>query len=167
MSATQPLLVERWMKFMPSTVQPSDSVAHARAVLDECRINHLPVVEKDRLVGIVSARDLKPRRRSARAPEIAKELEMHPDRVTVGSIMTNAVHTAKPSDELTYVAELMQHKHLGTLPVVEQGRLVGVISRIDIVDNFAAIDAPAARYKSKPIRRAVRTRRCGRRVERH
>ena len=167
MNAIQPLLVERRMKFMPSTVQPSDSVAHARALLDECRSNHLPVVSKGRLVGIVSSRDLQPGPRSAKLPAIAKALEMHPDRVTVESVMTTAVQTAKPSDEVNYVAELMRRKHLGVLPVVEQGRLVGVISRIDIVDNFAAIDAPAARYKSKPIRRAVRTRRCGRRVERH
>ena len=137
MSAIQPLLVERRMKFMPSTVQPSDSVAHARAVLGESRINHLPVVEKDRLVGIVSAGDLLPRRRSAKPPKIAKALEMHPDRISVGSVMTNAVHTAKPSDELTYASELMRREHLGTLPVVEQGRLVGIINRTDINGGLA------------------------------
>jgi len=152
MNAIQPLLVERRMKFMPYTVQPSDSVAHARALLDECRSNHLPVVSKGRLVGIVSSRDLQPGPRSAKLPAIAKALEMHPDRVTVESVMTTAVQTAKPSDEVNYVAELMRRKHLGILPVVEQGRLVGVISRIDIIDAFVAHDAPTTRYNSKPIR---------------
>ncbi len=47
MKAETPLLVERMMKFMPWTVQPSDSVAHARALLDEHRINHLPVLAKE------------------------------------------------------------------------------------------------------------------------
>ena len=166
MNAIQPLLVERRMKFMPSTVQPSDSVAHARALLDECRINDLPVVSKGRLVGIVSSHDLQSGRRSARPPTIAKALEMYPDRVTVGSVMTSAVHTAKPSDELTYVAELMQREHLRTVPVVEQGRLVGVISRIDIVDGFVALDAPTIRYKPKPdsSRRPKQTMRLARRA---
>lgn len=163
MKAIQQLLVERRMKFMPCTVQPADSVAHARALLDERQINHLPVVSKGRLVGIVSSRDLQPGRRSTRPRAIAKALEMHPDCVTVGSVMTAPVHTAKPSDELAYAAELMQREHVGTLPVVEQGRLVGVISGVDIVD---APGAQTARYRSNPVRRAVRNRRCGRHPER-
>jgi CBS domain-containing protein len=56
MKAQNLLLVERVMKFMPWTVQPSDSVAHARALLDDQRINNLPVISKGKLVGVVSAR---------------------------------------------------------------------------------------------------------------
>ncbi len=158
MNAIQPLLVERRMKFMPCTVQPSDSVAHARALLDERQISHLPVVSKGRLVGIVSSRDLRPGRRSTRPRAFAKALDMHPDRITVGSVMTTPVHTTKPSDELAYAAELMQRQRVGTLPVVEQGRLVGVISRVDIVK---ASSAQTVRYTFNRVRRAVRNRRSG------
>ena len=59
MKAREPLLIERRMRFMPCIVEPADSVAHTRALLDERRINHLPVVSKGRLVGIVSSRDLR------------------------------------------------------------------------------------------------------------
>jgi acetoin utilization protein AcuB len=134
MNAKQPMLVERRMKFMPCTVQPSDSVAHARALLDERRINHLPVVSKGRLVGIVSSQDLRTRAFSARSA-LAKALEAHPDRVRVNSVMTIKVQTVTPSDSLGHAAELMLCEHIGALPVVEHGRLAGIITRSDLDDS--------------------------------
>src|SRR5436190_536031 len=98
MKASQPLLVERRMRFTPCIVEPSDSVAHARALLDEHGINHLPVVSKGRLVGIVSSHDVRARTFSARHRALAKALEAHPDRVRVNSVMTTEVQTVKPSD---------------------------------------------------------------------
>jgi CBS domain-containing protein len=80
------LLVERVMKFMPWTVQPSDSVAHARALLADERINHLLVLSKGKLVGVVSARDLQATSRS-NARAIKRALETHPDHVRVASDM--------------------------------------------------------------------------------
>jgi CBS domain-containing protein len=135
MNASQPLLVERRMRFMRCTVEPSDSVAHARALLDEYRINHLPVLSKGRLVGIVSSHDLRARAFSGRYPRLAKALETYPDRVRVNSVMTTEVRTVKPSDNLGDAAELMLRRHIGALPVVEQGRLAGIISRSDFVDD--------------------------------
>jgi CBS domain-containing membrane protein len=138
MDAEQPFLVERRMRFMPCTVEPSDSVAHARALLDEHRIKHLPVVSEERLVGIVSAHDLQAGAFSGRHPRLAKALETFPDRVTVNSVMTTEVRTVKPSDNLGYAAHLMHRKHIGAVPVLEQGRLAGIISRSDLPDvSFA------------------------------
>jgi CBS domain-containing protein len=122
------------MRFMPCTVEPSDSVAHARALLDEHRIKHLPVMFKERLVGIVSAHDLQARAFFGRHPKLAKALERSPDRVRVNSVMTTEVRTVKPADDLGYAAHLMHRKHMGALPVVEQGRLAGIISRSDLLD---------------------------------
>jgi acetoin utilization protein AcuB len=145
MNARQPLLVERRMRFMPCAIKPSDSVAHVRALLDEHRINHLPVVSKGRLVGIVSSHDVRARGFSARHPALAKALEAHPDRVRVNSVMTTEVRTVKPSEDLGDAAELMLSKHIGALPVVEHGRLTGIISRSDLVDASFALGA-----KTKP-----------------
>jgi acetoin utilization protein AcuB len=138
MNAKLALRVERRMRFMPCTVEPSDSVAHARALLEERRINHLPVVSKGRLVGIVSSHDLRARAFSTTHPELAKALEVHPDRVRVNSVMTTEVRTVKPSDNLSYAADLMLRKHIGALPVVEQGRLAGILSRSDFVGGSFA-----------------------------
>ena len=51
--------IEQWMTVNPLTVRPHDSVAHARALLKEHRINQLPVTLNGTLVGIVTDRDLR------------------------------------------------------------------------------------------------------------
>jgi acetoin utilization protein AcuB len=140
MKAENQLLVERTMKFMPWTVQPSDSVAHARALLDEHRINHLPVLLKGNLVGIVSTRDLQASK-LPRAHAIKRALETRPDRVRVASVMTTNVHVARPSDMLGDAADLMRRKHVGALPVVEEGQLRGIITRSDIIGALPALGA--------------------------
>jgi CBS domain-containing protein len=165
MNAGQPLLVERRMRFMPCTVEPSDSVAHARALLYEHRIKHLPVVSEERLVGIVSVHDLQARAFFGRHPRLARALEMYPDRVRVNSVMTTEVRTVKPSDNLGYAEHLMHRNHIGALPVLEQGRLAGIISRSDLPDvSFAPVVKTKVRMtkgkshssarESKPARRS-------------
>ena len=137
MNAGRSFLVERCMRFMPYTVEPSDSVAHARALLEEHHIKHLPVIFEERLVGIVSAHDVMPRTFSGRHPKLAKALDIYPDRVRVKSVMTTEVRTVKPSDNLGYAAQLMRRAHIGALPVLEDGRLAGIISRSDLLDVLA------------------------------
>jgi len=137
MNTRQPSLVERRMRFMPCTVEPTDSVAHARALLDERRIKHLPVMSNEGLVGIVSAHDLERRVFSGRHSRLAKALETHPDRVRINSVMQTEVRTVTPSDNLTYAAQLMRCNHIGALPVLERGRLAGIISRNDRLDMLA------------------------------
>jgi CBS-domain-containing membrane protein len=149
LSAKQAVLVESRMKFMPCTVEPSDSVAHARALLIERRINHLPVVSKERVVGIVSARDLQAGVSPGKHRPLVEALDMHPDRVMVGSVMATDVQTAKPSDELRYAAELMLHNYVSALPILEQSRLVGIISGSDIVDAFPALRMRTKRRRDK------------------
>jgi len=162
MKAREPLLIERRMRFMPCIVEPADSVAHTRALLDERRINHLPVVSKGRLVGIVSSRDLRAGAFSANRSALDQALEMHPDRVTVGSVMTTDVHTAKPSDTLSYAAELMLREHIGALPILEQGRLIGILSRSDILDAFLALASPQMdRGNCESLLRTGRRKRTG------
>jgi len=132
MKTRQPSLVERRMSFRPCTVEPSDSVAHARALLDERRIKHLPVISNEQLVGIVSAHDLETRGFPGKCSGLAKTLVEHPDRVRINLVMTTDVRTIAPSDNLAYAAQLMQRAKIGALPVLEHGRLAGIISRSDL-----------------------------------
>ena len=53
------MLVKEWMSRSLHVVKPHDSVRHAREILEQYRINQLPVVQRDRLVGIVTDRDLR------------------------------------------------------------------------------------------------------------
>jgi CBS domain-containing protein len=156
MNTKQPYLVERRMRFMPCTVEPSDSVAHARALLDERRIKHLPVMCNERLVGIVSARDLQAAAFSGRHSSLAKALEEHPDRVRINSVMRSEVRTVAPSDNLAYAAQLMRRTHISALPVLEYGRLVGIISRRDLLDALPPGVKTDGGMKRRKVHRVLR-----------
>jgi CBS domain-containing protein len=151
MNSGQPSLVERRMRFMPCTVKPSDSVAHARALLGDGGLRHLPVMSNDRLVGIVSVQDLKSSMSSRKHRALAKLMEVHPDRVKINLVMTTNVRTVTPSDNLAYAAQLLSRKHIGALPVVEHGRLVGIITVSDLVDILATSETT----KSDRIRQGL------------
>jgi acetoin utilization protein AcuB len=155
MNAQKLLLVERVMRFMPWTVQPSDSVAHARALLDEQRINHLPVLSKGKLVGVVTVRDLLASKRRRKAHAVKCALETHPDRVRVASVMTTSVHTATPKDTLAAAATLMRREHVEALPVMEGGQLRGIINRRDIIATLWA--SRSAAQRNPLIRRILRS----------
>ena len=159
------LLVERVMKFMPWTVQPSDSVAHARALLDEERINSLPVLSKGKLVGVISARDLQASKRWRKAYPSKSALETHPDRVRVASVMTTTVYIARSKDTLTAAATLMRRKNVGALPVMEGDHLLGIINRSDIIATLSASsrgmngNGGQRHRKGKPLRFKVSPKR--------
>jgi acetoin utilization protein AcuB len=155
----QPLSVGRRMHFMPPTVEPSDSVAHARALLEEFGIKHLPVVSEGQLVGIISSRDLRVSRYPRRRAAFEKALELHPERITVREVMITRVDTATPSDTLTSAAKLMLRRHVGALPVLERGHLIGIIRRSDIGDTVAALDRQTAKGNLRPTYRADRSKR--------
>lgn len=136
--------IERWMTMPVITVKPRDPVAHARAILEEHRINQLPVVLNHRLVGIVTDRDL---RDAPRAVEISAKVsgadiapvEAAPERIPVEEVMTSKVLTLTPSDTLQKAAELMRSERIGAVPVVDRARLVGILTRSDMLGAFVKL----------------------------
>ena len=136
--------VGQWMKHPVHVIKPLDSVAHAREVMEQHRVNQLPVVVNNRLVGIVTDRDL----RDA-TPSMAETVPaLDPGataRITVESVMTPAVLTVTPIDPLQRAAAIMRRERIGALPVLHDGRLAGIITRSDILEAFSAgIDRVAA-----------------------
>jgi acetoin utilization protein AcuB len=154
------LLIECWMKFVVHTVKPHDSVAHARALLEEHRINQLPVVVDNRLAGIVTDRDLRDAPTAVKvAAAEAGSLEMPeatPDRIPVEAVMTANVLTLKPTDTLEKAAALMRRERIGAVPIVEKARLRGILTRSDILEAFLAASAPAKPAKVSPKVKAGR-----------
>lgn len=105
---------------------PEDSLERAAQLLARHRIHRLPVVQGDRLVGIVSDTDI---RNAALVSAQAKE----PAAATVGEIMTREVITVNPWDTVEDALLILQKKRLGALPVVDGGRLVGIITKADVL----------------------------------
>lgn len=134
------MLIERFMKLAVHTVKPRDSVAHARALLEEHRINQLPVVVNGRLVGIVTDRDL---RDASRAVAIASaetgvpgRAETDPDRITVETVMSSIVIKLGPKDTVEEAARVMRRERIGAVPIAEHGALRGIITRNDVLGIF-------------------------------
>jgi len=89
----QHLTCERWMSLKLHTVKPLDSVAHARALLEEHRINQLPVVTNDKLIGIVTDRDLRDAvNMVATSARVAGMGGQAPEQISIESVMSAGHH---------------------------------------------------------------------------
>jgi acetoin utilization protein AcuB len=127
-------------------VKSRDSAAHARHLMEEHRVNQLPVLAGARLVGIVTDRDLRdafpslaetlPSGRQRRAPAA-----IDPENIVVEDLMTHDVLTLGPDDPLGRAAETMRRERIGGLPIVEGGKIVGILTRSDLLGALAAVEA--------------------------
>lgn len=134
------------------TVKPHDSIRHAREIMEERRVNQLPVVVDGRLVGIVTDRDLRdafpsvfegPPRRARRSAVAAD-----PATIPVEDAMTANVLTLGPDASVEEAAQLMRRERIGAVPVVVHHRLVGILTRSDVLDAFLALANERARAAS-------------------
>lgn len=138
------LTIERWMKLAVHTIKPRDSVAHARTLIEEHRINQLPVVQAGRLIGIVTDRDL---RDASRAVGIAAEAvsghqgKADPDKIPVEAVMSSNVITLRPTDTIEEAARVMRRERFGALPIVEKGALRGILTRSDLLEVLLEMSA--------------------------
>lgn len=114
------------------TVRPDDLVDLAASVMTWRHIRHVPVEDNEgRLVGLVSHRALlKLLTRGATDPEKA---------VTVREIMTSAPLTVSSTTPTLEAMEIMRHNRVGCLPVLDDGRLVGIVTSYDFLDASARL----------------------------
>ena len=128
--------VERIMTLNPVTVAPHDSLRRAIALMKEGSFRRLPVLEDGQLVGIVTDRDI---RLAANSPVILRERwqdEFLLDHVKVDACMTPDPITVTPDSSVEEAARLMHGRKVGGLPVVQEGKLVGIITETDILNHF-------------------------------
>jgi acetoin utilization protein AcuB len=114
----------------PVTVAPSDTLAHAQEKMRGGGFRQVPVVDNNRLVGILTDRDIG---RRGRHNVVAK----------VQSAMTTDVITASPDMPIEEATRLLLRQKIGGLPVIERGELVGIISTSDILQAFVDLIAGA------------------------
>mgnify|MGYP002066152551 FL=1 len=109
------------------TVAPDDTLKRAADLLAENRVHRLPVLKDGRLVGIVSDSDI----RNAAVRDSSPVSP--PGSWIVGEIMTREVITVTPWDTVEDALLVLQKKRLGSLPVVEENRVVGIITKADVL----------------------------------
>ena len=126
----------------PRSIGASASVVEAARLMREGHIGSLPVIEGERLVGMITDRDITTR-------VVAESAA--PEATSVGDVYSRDLISVEPSHDLEEALELMARHQVRRLPVVENGRLVGVVAQADIAlkDNertgelVGAISAPS------------------------
>lgn len=137
------MLVRDLMTRTLITVRPDTPVLDARAVMTKERIRHLLVTEADRLVGLVTDRDIRLNLPSPATSLSVWELNYLLARLTVGSVMTRSLITIGPDRDAREAAEIMLEHKIGALPVLQGHRPVGILTETDLVRAFARHMDPA------------------------
>jgi CBS domain-containing protein len=122
-----------------TTVGPAEPIRRAWDLVDEKRLRRFPVIESDRLVGIITDRDL---RNATASSVVLTEKKYHDfllDTVKVESMMTADPATVSPDAPLVEAARLILDMQVGGLPVVEQGKLVGIITETDLIRTLIGL----------------------------
>ena len=116
------------------TVPPDTNLKKAKDIIQEKRINHLLVVNKDgKLVGIVSDRDVKQSWASPATALSVHELNYLLNQLTVEAIMIKKIITISPGTTIERAAYIMQENRINALPVIESDKLVGIITSTDVM----------------------------------
>lgn len=131
------MIVAKRMMRNPVFVDENDSMKKAMDLLKERGIRHLPVLKDgEKLVGILTERDIKQASPSSATALEIREIYYLIDKVKVRQIMTRRPYTISPTAPIEEAALIMREKKIGCLPVVEEGRLVGILTETDILDSF-------------------------------
>jgi len=117
------MIVGNRMTKEPITVDPDDLLIRASHKMQAGGFRRLPVVSAGRLVGIVSERDL-------------REHRGYFEHTKINGVMTENPVTVTPATTLEEAAQTLVERQIGGLPVVENGRLIGIITTSDILKAF-------------------------------
>ena len=134
------------------TVKKTTTIRELAALITKHRIGSAPVVDDlGNLIGIVTESDLIEQDKSLHIPTVIslfdwviylesdKKFEKELKKVTgqtVADIYTEQVETVAPTTPVNEVADLMSRKKIHTLPVVAGNKLVGIVSRIDLIKTM-------------------------------
>jgi acetoin utilization protein AcuB len=123
------------------TVTPETPILEARRLMLERRIRHLLVCDREgvdaKLLGIVTDRDIRLNLASPATSLSVWELNYLLARLTVGGVMRTALITVGPIRDSREAARIMIQHQIGALPVLDGGRLVGIVTETDILRAYA------------------------------
>lgn len=137
------MLVRDIMRSPAVVITPDTTLQDAYRTMREKGIRHLPVVEGDVLVGVITDRDLR-LATSALAPA------PFPPESQVSAAMSRTLQTADPLDPVEDAARIMRARKIGCLPILDEGRLIGIITGLDLLDaliRMTGVDKPSGRLE--------------------
>jgi acetoin utilization protein AcuB len=131
------MLVKDRMSKHPLTIDLEESVSSAHQYMQEQKVRHLPVVDKaGKMVGLVSEEDLLKAEPSAATTLSVWEIHTLLMKVKVKSVMVQEVITTTEDTPIEAAAQRMLEQKIGCLPVLRDGKLVGIITESDLFRTF-------------------------------
>ncbi len=127
------MTVERRMTLNPVTIGPDANVVEASDLMKKEKVHRLPVLDKDKkLIGVITEKDI-----LHATPSPASSLSIHEmayllSKLTVKKLMTKNPVTISKDVPVEEAARMMVDQDLSCLPVVEDGKLVGIVSKSDL-----------------------------------
>jgi acetoin utilization protein AcuB len=118
------------------TTGPETSMLEARRLMNDKRIRHLLVTDGPKLLGIVTDRDIRLNLPSPATSLSVWEINYQIARMSVASVMTNGPIIVSPRQDAKEAAVLMLDHKIGALPVVDGGKLIGIITETDLLRAF-------------------------------
>ena len=116
-------LVQTIMTRNPVSIDAKETLAQAMTMIVRRQVNHLPVLQDGKFVGLISSYEI-----NARHSE-----SQDPSSVTIADIMQKKVVKITPEDKIGTAAELLLDRRFQVLPVVDDDRLVGIITSYDVL----------------------------------
>jgi CBS domain-containing protein len=142
--------VRGWMSCPALVVCETTPLPQARAQMHDQRIRRLPVVDvAERLVGIVTEGDINRVSASPATDVCDYNLYHRVGDLPIREIMTQAVVTVAPETPILEVAQLLLEYRIGGVPVVEDGRVIGVITESDLFRLIVARESQAAQVSGE------------------
>lgn len=135
--------VAEWMSTPPIVIAPTMSLAMAQRIMEQRHVRRLLVVEHERLMGIVTWGDLRAAQPSAATTLSIYEMRALLEQVTVSACMTRDPLTIASDAPVLEAAQKMLSGRISGLPVVDDGRVVGVITESDLFRLLIADSASA------------------------
>jgi CBS domain-containing protein len=134
------------------TVSADDSLDTVDDIMNLGHVRHLPVVKAGELVGVVSERDLLRASLSSISNVGLGEKKAFLNSVQIKEVMSRRLIVVQPSATIQEAAEIMADEKIGCLPVVDEGRLVGMVTETDLLHYVA--EAGRARRTKRDAKKA-------------
>jgi acetoin utilization protein AcuB len=127
------MLISRLMTYQPATISSQDNLQAAAQLMERGGFRRIPVMDGDNLVGIITDRDI-------------RKHEGYLGSTRISAAMTPDPKTVTPRMSVEDAARLMISHKISGLPVVEDGKLVGILTTTDVLKAFLQVEAAAQSF---------------------
>ena len=132
------------------SIPADDNLRIVQDIMELGRVRHLPVVRRGELVGVVSQRDLLHASLSNVMGLPSEEQNLFLEGVKISQVMSEPPTSIDPEASVQEAAQIMAQRKIGCLPMIEEGKLAGIVTETDILAYFAGLPAGAGEPQADP-----------------